>query len=152
MNVLKILLIIIAILYIISPVDLLPDVLIPWGWLDDGTLLALLIYYLKRGRLPAFFSWWRRPSGADQDQQRRSEDAGRFERERETQAGSKDPYEILGVAPGASREEIRSAYRRAAQAYHPDKVSHLGPELQQLAKKKFIEIQEAYEKLMGRGG
>ena len=31
-----------------------------------------------------------------------------------------DPYRTLGVAPGASLNEIRSAYRRLAKQYHPD--------------------------------
>lgn len=31
-----------------------------------------------------------------------------------------DPYEILGVPAGASREEIIRAYRRAAHVAHPD--------------------------------
>jgi curved DNA-binding protein CbpA len=30
------------------------------------------------------------------------------------------PYEVLGVAPGASGEEIHEAYRRLAKRYHPD--------------------------------
>ena len=49
---------------------------------------------------------------------------------------------------GASEEEIRIAYRQLAQAYHPDKVAHLGPELRDMASKKFIEIQNAYKTLI----
>lgn len=32
-----------------------------------------------------------------------------------------DPYKTLGVAPDASQEEIRQAYRRCAMKYHPDR-------------------------------
>jgi len=31
-----------------------------------------------------------------------------------------DPHKVLGVAPGASLQEIRNAYRRQAKVYHPD--------------------------------
>lgn len=48
-------------------------------------------------------------------------------------------YEILGLRPGASREEIRQAYRRLAKLYHPD----VNPSNE--AKQKFILIQNAYE-------
>lgn len=50
-------------------------------------------------------------------------------------------YEILGLHPGASRDEIRQAYRRLAKLYHPDRNPSEG------AKQKFIQIQNAYEVL-----
>jgi molecular chaperone DnaJ len=52
---------------------------------------------------------------------------------------SKDYYEILGVARGASDEEIKKAYRKLAHKYHPDKAG--GDE------QKFKEINEAYQVL-----
>jgi DnaJ-class molecular chaperone len=63
---------------------------------------------------------------------------------------SEDPYAILGVKPGATPEEIHAAYREAAQRYHPDKVSHLGEEFKEMAGRKFLEIQEAYDFLMAK--
>ncbi|UTM46820.1 J domain-containing protein [Glutamicibacter mysorens] len=48
------------------------------------------------------------------------------------------PYEILGVAPTASLEEIKIAYRRAARATHPD----LGG-----SEDKFKEVQRAFQQL-----
>ena len=50
---------------------------------------------------------------------------------------SKDYYEILGVKKGASREEVKKAYRKLAHEHHPDKKG--GDE------KKFKEINEAYQ-------
>ncbi|MBF0388869.1 MAG: DnaJ domain-containing protein [Desulfamplus sp.] len=60
-------------------------------------------------------------------------------------------YQILGVEPNATKEDIHAAYRAAVKQYHPDKVAHLGKELQELANRKFIEIQGAYNKLMKMG-
>jgi len=61
--------------------------------------------------------------------------------------GTFDPYAVLGIGRDASREEIRAAYHREMVNYHPDKVAHLGRELQQLAKTKAQEINRAYQEL-----
>jgi DnaJ like chaperone protein len=51
------------------------------------------------------------------------------------------------VPRSASQETIQAAYRARMNEYHPDKVTHLGEELQQLAHRKALEIQRAYERL-----
>jgi len=60
-----------------------------------------------------------------------------------------DPYAILGVARGASRDQIAQAYREQLKRYHPDRVADLGPELQQVAHRKTVELQRAYAELTG---
>ena len=52
----------------------------------------------------------------------------------------RDPYEVLGVAKGASEAEIKKAYRSLAKKYHPD--TRGGDEK---AAKRFQEISGAYE-------
>ena len=56
-----------------------------------------------------------------------------------------NPYEILGVKPGASQDEIKSAYRKLIKQYHPDKF--IDNPLKNLAEEKMIQINEAYETL-----
>lgn len=51
----------------------------------------------------------------------------------------RDYYEILGVAKTASDAEIKSAYRKMALQYHPDRNKEAG------AEDKFKEINQAYE-------
>ena len=58
-----------------------------------------------------------------------------------------DPWAVLGVPRGASRDEIARAYREQLKRYHPDRVADLGPELQQVAHRKTVELQRAYAEL-----
>lgn len=53
----------------------------------------------------------------------------------------RDYYEVLGINKEATKKEIKSAYRRLAKQYHPDRNKEEG------AEDKFKEIQEAYEVL-----
>ncbi len=54
----------------------------------------------------------------------------------------KSPYEILGVSPSASDDEIKTAYRKLAKKYHPD--ANPGSEY---AAEKMREINAAYDKI-----
>jgi DnaJ like chaperone protein len=56
-------------------------------------------------------------------------------------------YKILEIAPSASNDELKKAYRRMAMKYHPDKVSHLGEDFQNAAKEKFQRVNQAYENI-----
>ena len=62
----------------------------------------------------------------------------------------RDPYEVLGVSPGASDEEIKRAYRELARKYHPDYYQN-NP-LMDLAEEKMKEINEAYDTIKRQRG
>ncbi len=54
-------------------------------------------------------------------------------------------HATLGLEKGASKEEIKKAYRKLSMQYHPDKVAHLGDEFRAIAEGKMKEINAAYD-------
>lgn len=146
----KIILMILAVVYILNPYDFMPDFILGWGWLDDFAVLYLTWRYVlspfKRtadsmDKGSSGKGRWRDPfSGSRYGPQSHGSQEGR--------AGHEDPYAILGLSKNASKEEIRKAYRDLAIKYHPDKVSHLGSEFKDLAEARFKEIQQAYQTLL----
>ena len=62
----------------------------------------------------------------------------------------RDPYEVLEINKGATKEEIQKAYRRLVKQYHPDQYRN--HPLEKLAEEKLAEINEAYDYLMKNGG
>ena len=142
---------ILVLLYILSPFDLVPDFFVGPGWVDDLLVIGALIWFLtarRPGESPGDF--YRRYRGYKRPPPGQGE--GRYEEKRDREASldheDEDPFKILGVEPGASPDEIKSAYRRAVAKYHPDKVTHLGKEFQEIAHRKLVTIQRAYEALM----
>lgn len=53
----------------------------------------------------------------------------------------KDYYDVLGISKGSTKKEIKSAYRKLAKEFHPDRNK------EEDAEAKFKEVQEAYEVL-----
>jgi hypothetical protein len=140
--------ILIAILYVLSPVDAIPDLLPGLGWLDDLLVLGILAWVLiarQRGQSP--WDMFRGRMGGRE----RSRSIGPRAEDLTADFSTLDPYTLLEVSPRASPEEIKAAYKRAVARYHPDKVAHLGKEFQELAHKKLLAIQQAYESLQGKG-
>lgn len=143
---------ILGLMYTIFPGDF--DYIPIVGWLDDALVWYVLYWlFFKSGFFRNFQDFMEggfsgsgeangdgpRP-GAEEESRRAGKSGSR-------QPGPRSPHEVLGVSRGASKEEIRHAYRELANKYHPDKVAHLGEEFQKLAEKRFKEIQEAYQTL-----
>jgi len=124
-------------IYFFSPVDLIPDFTGLFGKLDDFALLGYLLWLARK-------TW-------------KNRDVANASKERTTQQDffekpdwehSTNPYQILGISQEATEDEIRQVYKKLAAQYHPDKVSHLGKEFQDLANQKFVKIQWAYKQLV----
>ena len=74
-----------------------------------------------------------------------------YESIKATFAKDKDaPYRILEIDASANEEEVKKAFRKMANKYHPDKVSHLGKEMQDLAEEKFKAVNDAYQQIKER--
>jgi len=117
-----------ALLYVRSPIDLVPD-RSAVGLVDDLLVCIAALYWARRALRRAPHGIGSAPAGSDDE------------------GGERDPHEVLGVARGASKEEVARAYREQMKLYHPDRVDGLGDELQRVAHRRTLEIQAAYERL-----
>ena len=147
----RILIYIIVILYVISGFDIIPEWVVgPIGVIDDIIILGAVYWYFiyrpAKIRARSQRAYYQEGEGTRresyQENQKRAQTDKRFSKS--------DPYEVLGVRRQASIDDIKSAYRKLAAKYHPDKVVHLGDEFRTLAERKFKEIQEAYQELVDR--
>lgn len=57
-----------------------------------------------------------------------------------------NPYQVLGVSPSASDEEIKKAYRSLSRKYHPD--ANVNNPNRAQAEEQFKEVQQAYDQIM----
>lgn len=135
--------------YILSPIDLFPDFLGLPGRVDDILMALVGLYYYyaspqrktRKGGTTGPEGW--RSGGR---QEKRESSGGRETAGREKE--SADPYEVLDLKRGTPLSEIRDRYKEKMLHYHPDRVQHLGSELQELAEKKTKELNEAYQKIL----
>lgn len=117
--------------YLLFRYDLIPDVIRPVGFLDDFAVLFYLLVWRKLRR-PA------RPAP--------SADSGQTSTQSQSKSSAElDPWSVLALPPDASLDQVKHRYRELLAKYHPDKVSHLGSEFQEIAHEKVLELQVAYE-------
>jgi uncharacterized membrane protein YkvA (DUF1232 family) len=120
-----------ALVYAGSPVDLVPDVP-PFGFIDDIIVLVTAFWWVRQ-RLEKI------PPGPARQEHQPPAHAKKAE--------AWDPYAVLGIERGASRDQVAQAYREQMKLYHPDRVAELGEDLRRVAHQKSIEIQRAYKEL-----
>ncbi len=53
-----------------------------------------------------------------------------------------NPYQVLGISPGASDDEIKKAYRALSRKYHPD--ANINNPNKAQAEEKFKEVQQLH--------
>ncbi len=59
-----------------------------------------------------------------------------------------EAYEIIGLTPQASDQEIHKVYRRLAAQFHPDTGGHLDDHQRKQSNEAFLKIQQAYNRII----
>jgi len=61
-----------------------------------------------------------------------------------------NPYQILGLREGASREDVKKAYHQLGMENHPDRLKGfgLGADYLELATRRMARINEAYDRIV----
>lgn len=121
--------VIILIIYILSPWDIHP--LIFDDLIATGYLYYLWQKYRKKKKQGNYYSNTR------SQENRKTKPKGDIDLE--------EAYRILGVNPNASWKEVQKEYKKRVTKYHPDKVAHLGKELQEKAKELTAELNSAID-------
>ncbi len=105
-------------------------------------VLALVGYW----GTSAFIRFFKKESEWTKDQSK-SNQTKEEPKQEQTQKPSSDKfwYEILGVSQSSTLDEIKLAYKKKISMYHPDKVSSMGPEFNEIAQLKSKEINSAYD-------
>jgi DnaJ like chaperone protein len=69
-------------------------------------------------------------------------------------AAKRNPYDVLGIQPSITNEELKSQYRRLISDNHPDKLIARGvpPEFIAIATEKVATINEAYDQIAKERG
>ena len=129
-------LIIVLIIYIISPLDLFPFVF------DDLIASGFLFYFWRKFK----------------NQKSQKNNYSRNKSQTNINTGSDgsmsldESYKLLNVNTDAPLNEVQKAYKEKMAKSHPDKVAHLSEELQKKAKELALEINKAYNNIKSYKG
>ena len=63
-----------------------------------------------------------------------------------------DAYRTLGISPEATDSEVKSAFKRLAVRFHPDKYATESQDVQHAAEEKFKQVNEAYQRIRKQRG
>ena len=65
-----------------------------------------------------------------------------------------DPYQVLGLAPDASMQQARAAWRQMVRDSHPDRMIARGvpAEMVKLAEKRLIAVNRAFDEIRAAAG
>ncbi len=61
-----------------------------------------------------------------------------------------DPYEVLGLFPGASLDQVKRAHRKLAKQYHPDRYMNAPEAERHQAQLRMVQVNGAYAELLSR--
>ena len=121
-------LIIILIIYIVSPLDLFPFVF-------DDLIASGFLYYI----------WQKfKKQKSPRNSYSKSRSQANIKNEPYDQMSLEAAHKLLHVSPDVPWEEVQKAYKERMAKSHPDKVSHLSEELQKKAKELTLEINKAF--------
>ena len=133
------LLVLVALAYFVSPIDIIPDLLLPGiGSVDDFVLLVITLRAISRYVRPKHIKQARCLLGCKysnkQEERSRERKNGQHNSRNRTYMRKEDYYaEILGLNGDMSVSHIKSRYSDLARKYHPDRVQHLGSEFHEIA-------------------
>jgi len=141
-----------SLLYFLSPVDLVPDRSLVFGWIDDLAVLAIAYYHWRAVSTGYFFAEASEQSRATY----RDRSKSKTERNQKAKSSSdqnsqhgkvsvNDPYRVLGLSAPASKNDIRRAFKNLARENHPDKFKCNRTKSQ--AHEKMVSISQAYSRL-----